>query len=142
VEVDIETGQIHILKLISAQDAGKILNHDTAVSQIEGAMIMAVGATLMEELKFDYNGRVLNKSFTDYRIPTTVDIPEMRVIFIETEDATGPFGARGLGEHGIVAVPAAIANAVADALKMEFHKIPITPAMVFECLEGREGGGS
>jgi xanthine dehydrogenase molybdenum-binding subunit len=62
-------------------------------------------------------------------------VPQMEVIFIETEDATGPYGARGLGEHGIVAVPAAIANAVADALGTDFFEIPITPEMVMEALE-------
>jgi carbon-monoxide dehydrogenase large subunit len=65
----------------------------------------------------------------------------MEVIFIETEDASGPFGARGLGEHGIVAIPAAIANALADALGVEFREIPITSEMVFKALEAiREGG--
>ena len=98
-------------------------------------MIMALGATMMEKLHFDLDGQIRNHSLVDYRIATSTDIPHLEVVFIETEDATGPFGARGLGEHGIVAVPAAIANALADSLGVEFKEIPITPEMVFEALE-------
>jgi carbon-monoxide dehydrogenase large subunit len=135
VEVDLETGQITVLRLISAQDAGRIVNPDTARGQIEGAMIMALGAALMEKLHFDSDGRIQNHNLVDYRIITTTDTPRMEVIFIETEDASGPYGARGLGEHGIVAIPAAIANALADALGIEFKEIPITSEMVFEAIE-------
>jgi carbon-monoxide dehydrogenase large subunit len=135
VELDLDTGQIHVLRLISAQDAGRILNPDAARGQVEGAMIQALGAALTEKLHFGPDGRIQNWSLTDYRIPASADVPQMEVIFIETEDATGPYGARGLGEHGIVAVPAAIANAVADALGTDFFEIPITPEMVLEALE-------
>jgi carbon-monoxide dehydrogenase large subunit len=141
VEVDLETGQVHVLRLVSAQDAGRIVNPDAARGQVEGAMIMALGATLMEKLEFDHQGRILNPSFVDYRILTSADTPHMEVIFIETDDASGPYGARGLGEHGIVAVPAAIANALADALGLEFKQIPITAQMVFEALEADGKGG-
>jgi CO/xanthine dehydrogenase Mo-binding subunit len=140
LEVDLDTGQIHVLRLISAQDAGRILNPDAARGQVEGAMIQALGAALTEKLQFGPDGRIRNWSLTDYRIPTSADVPSMEVIFIETEDATGPYGARGLGEHGIVAIPAAIANALADALGVEFFEIPITPSMVMEALENRREG--
>jgi len=140
VEVDLDTGQIHVLRLISAQDAGRILNPDAARGQIEGAMIQALGAALTEKLYFGPDGRIQNWSLTDYRIPTLPDVPQMEVIFVETEDATGPYGARGLGEHGIVAVPAAIANALADALGVDFFEIPITPEMVMETLENCQEG--
>jgi carbon-monoxide dehydrogenase large subunit len=141
VEVDLETGQVHVLRLLSAQDAGRIVNPDAARGQVEGAMVMALGATLMEKLEFDEQGRILNPSFVDYRILTSTDTPPMEVIFIETDDASGPYGARGLGEHGIVAVPAAIANALADALGVEFKQIPITAQMVFEALQAKVEGG-
>jgi carbon-monoxide dehydrogenase large subunit len=135
VEVDLDTGQIYVQRLISAQDAGRILNPDAARGQVEGAMIQALGASLTEKLKFDENGRIQNWSLVDYRIPTSSDAPHMEVIFIETEDATGPYGARGLGEHGIVAIPAAIGNALADALGADFFEIPITPEQVMAALE-------
>lgn len=141
VEVDLLTGQITVLRLISAQDAGRIVNPDAARGQIEGAMIMALGAALMEKLHFGPDGSIQNHNLVDYRIITTTDLPEMEVIFIETEDATGPYGARGLGEHGIVAIPAAIANALADALGVDFFEIPITSEMVFEALQTIKGGG-
>jgi len=141
VEVDLDTGKVSVLRLISAQDAGRIVNPDTARGQVEGAMVMALGATLMEKLHFDPEGRIQNHNLVDYRIITTSDTPQLEVIFIETEDASGPFGARGLGEHGIVAIPAAIANALADALGVEFREIPITSEMVYQALERiREGG--
>ncbi len=141
VEVDLDTGQIYVIRLISAQDAGRILNPDAARGQVEGAMIQALGATLTEKLHFGTDGRIQNWSLTDYRIPTSSDVPQMEVIFIETEDATGPYGARGLGEHGIVAIPAAIANALADALDVDFFEIPITPEVVMEALETLQEGG-
>ncbi len=141
VEVDLDTGKIEVLRMVSAQDAGRIINPDAARGQIEGAMVQALGAALMEKLHFNADGRILNSSLTDYRIPTSTDVPQLEVIFIETEDATGPFGARGLGEHGIVAIPAAVANAVAAATRLEFYEIPVTPEMIIEGLEGQAKGG-
>jgi CO/xanthine dehydrogenase Mo-binding subunit len=141
VEVDLATGQLSVLRLVSAQDAGRIVNPEAARGQVEGAMIMALGAALMEKLVFNPDGSIANHSLVDYRIATTADVPQMEVIFIETADATGPYGARGLGEHGIVAVPAAIANAVADALGADFHEIPITPEMIYEAIEQKREGG-
>lgn len=133
VEIDLNTGQIEVLKLVSAQDAGRIINPTAAKSQVEGAITMALGATFMEKLHFGPDGRVLNTSFVDYRIPTSVDVPgEIQVHFIETEDAVGPYGARGVGEHGIVAVPAVIANAIANALGIDVFEIPITPQVIME----------
>lgn len=140
IEVDLDTGQIHVLRLVSVQDPGKIINPETARGQVEGAMTMALGALLMEKLKFSPEGVLLNHSFVDYRIPTSVDVPEMEVVFVETMDATGPYGARGMGEHGIVAVPPAIANALSQALGVDFYEIPITPDMIMEALQRKEGG--
>lgn len=142
VEVDPVTGQIDVRRLVSAQDAGRIINPDAARSQVEGAMIMALGATLMESLQFNpEDGSLTNHNLVDYRIATSTDVPAMEVIFIETEDATGPYGARGLGEHGIVAVAPAIANALADAIGAHFNEIPITPDRVLEALQVYQKGG-
>ncbi len=145
IEVDLDSGQIHVLRLITAIDAGRIINPSAARSQVEGAMVQALGAALLEKIHFDPKGRILNPSLVDYRIPLSVDTPELEVIFIETEDASGPFGARGLGEHGIVAIPAAIANALADAIGLEVFEIPISAESVIEALEARQitkGGGA
>lgn len=141
IEIDLDTGQILVRRLICALDAGRILNPALARAQVEGAMVQALGAALMEKLHFDDEGRLLNASLVDYRIPTSVDCPEMEVIFIETADESGPFGARGLAEHGIISIPPAIANAVADALGIETFEIPITPEMIIEALEKLKRGG-
>jgi carbon-monoxide dehydrogenase large subunit len=139
VEVDLETGKVYVLRLVSVQDPGTVVNPETARGQVEGAMIMALGAALMEKLQFSPEGVLLNHSFVDYRIPATIDIPEMEVIFVETKDASGPYGARGLGEHGIVAVPPAIANALSNALGVDFYEIPISPERVMDAISQKEG---
>jgi carbon-monoxide dehydrogenase large subunit len=139
VEVDTQTGQVRILKFVSAQDAGRIINPMAARGQVEGAVVQALGATFMEKLEFGPDGRIRNSSFVDYRIPTSVDVPdEIEVIFVETADATGPYGARGIGEHGIVAVPPAVANAIADALGIEFFELPMSPQAIMDRLEERK----
>jgi len=140
VEVDLNTGQVTVLRLVSAQDPGRVVNPDAARGQVEGAMVMALGAALMERVAFRPDGSIANQSFVDYRIATSADVPRMQVIFIETEDATGPFGARGLGEHGIVAVPPAIGNALADALGIEFTEIPMTAEKVYLAIQDQQGG--
>lgn len=143
IEVDLDTGQVEVLRLVSAQDPGRVINPETARGQVEGAMLMGLGAALMEKIKFGPDGRVQNPSFVDYRILTSTDAPEMEVIFLETDDATGPYGARGLGEHGIVAIPPAIAGALADAIGEQFREIPITPDTIYDAIEEkRKGGGS
>jgi CO/xanthine dehydrogenase Mo-binding subunit len=137
IEIDLDTGRIEVLRLVSAQDAGRIVNPDTARGQVEGAMIMALGAALMEQIQLGPDGRIRNAGLVDYRILTSADTPQMDVIFIETDDATGPYGARGLGEHGIVAVPPALANAVASALGVEFYDLPVTPEKIMAALESK-----
>jgi carbon-monoxide dehydrogenase large subunit len=139
LEVDPDTGRIHVLRMVSAQDAGRIVNPMAARGQVEGAMIMALGAALMEKLQFGADGRILNAGLVDYRILTASDAPEMEILFIETQDAVGPYGARGLGEHGIVAVPPAVANALSQALGVDFFEIPITPEDVMDALESKSG---
>jgi carbon-monoxide dehydrogenase large subunit len=141
LEVDLATGRLDVLRLVSAQDPGTVVNPDTARGQVEGALLMGLGAALMEKIKFSPEGRILNPSLVDYRILTTSDTPTLEVIFVETADASGPYGARGLGEHGIVAVPAAIANALAGIFGQPFSEIPITQEMVYDAIETMKGGG-
>ena len=135
LEIDLDTGRIEVLRMVSVQDAGRIVNPDAARGQVEGAMLMALGAAVMEEIRFDPQGHILNPGLVDYRILTSIDAPPMEVVFIETPDASGPYGARGLGEHGIVAVPPAVANAVAAALGVEFTELPLTPERIMAALE-------
>ncbi|HHY94865.1 MAG TPA: xanthine dehydrogenase family protein molybdopterin-binding subunit [Firmicutes bacterium] len=135
VEVDTQTGEILVRKLITAIDAGRIINPSLARGQVVGAMVQAMGAALSEHLIYSRAGKMRNATLTDYKIPTALDIPdEFRVIFIETPDASGPYAARGLGEHGAVAVAPAVANAVSGAAGIEFLELPMTAERVIELL--------
>lgn len=137
VEVDTRTGEITVKRLITAIDVGRVVNPLLARGQILGGMVQAMGSALSEQLIYSADGKMRNHSLTDYKVPGPEDIPtEMKVIFIETPDHTGPFGSRGLGEHGAVGVPPAIANAIANALGIEFFNLPITAGDIVRALKG------
>jgi xanthine dehydrogenase molybdenum-binding subunit len=137
VEVDEETGDVRILRMAAAHDVGKVLNPQTLKGQTYGALAQGVGYALYEELK-TRDGRILNPNFTDYKIPTA---REMRfpidLEFVETDDPFGPFGAKGVGEPGLVPTAPAIANAVYDAVGVRIHDLPITPEKVLAALKKR-----
>ncbi len=126
VEVDRETGEIKVLKVVSAHDVGRVINPIAAEGQVHGGVVMGVGYTLYEELALD-RGRVINATFMDYMLPSTREAPEIVPIFVQTEDQYGPYGAKGLGETGCIPTPAAIANAVYDAIGKRPKKLPIKP---------------
>ena len=137
VEVDTETGNIRVLKMVSVFDAGKVINPQMYEGQAEGAMVQALGTALFEELKLK-EGRVLNPSFVDYKIPTMDDMPEMIVEAVEKPEPTGPYGARGLGEIVMVPGAPAIANAVANAIGCRFLRMPLTPEVVLAALREKK----
>ncbi len=137
VEVDTETGNIRVLKMSSCFDAGKVVNPALYCAQAEGAMVQALGTAIFEELKLK-NGRVLNKSFMDYKIPTADDIPELSIKYVEHAEPTGPYGARGVGEPLMVPGAPAIANAVYNAIGMRFTRMPITPDDVLKALRDKK----
>ena len=138
VEVDEDTGDVKILEAVTAHDVGKILNRQTLTGQVVGGFAQGVGFALYEEL-ISERGRVLNPSFTDYKIPTIgeMDFP-LHVEFIETNDPAGPFGAKGVGEPGLVPTAPAIANAIYDAVGVRIHHLPITPEKVLAALKQRD----
>jgi CO/xanthine dehydrogenase Mo-binding subunit len=129
VEVDEETGKVTVLKVVAVHDAGRILNPTGAEGQIEGGVVMSLGYTLMEQLLLD-EGMVVNPSFADYKLVTSLEVPEIEVLFIGSPDPSGPFGAKGLGEHGCIPTCAAIANAVNDAIDARVFELPLTPEKV------------
>ena len=133
VEIDTETGEIRVLKMVSCFDPGKVINPKLYDAQVEGAMVQALGTALFEELKLK-DGKVLNKSFVDYKIPTADDMPEMVVKVAEHAEPTGPFGARGIGEP--VMVPGA--PAIANALGVRFYRMPITADDVLKALKEKK----
>jgi len=140
VEVDEDTGEVKILTMVAVHDVGKVLNPQTLEGQIYGALAQGVGYALYEEVLTE-QGRILNPNFTDYKIPTIQDMAfPIELAFIETDDPYGPFGAKGVGEPGLVPTAPAIANAIQDAVGVRVHDLPITPEKILRALkEKREG---
>jgi CO/xanthine dehydrogenase Mo-binding subunit len=136
VEVSEATGQVQVLKVASAHDVGRALNPLAAEGQIHGGIHMGLGYALSEELRID-EGRVLNPQFMEYALLTAADMPEIVIHLIETVDEAGPFGAKGLGESGVIPVAAAVANAVKDAVGVRLTELPMTPERVFQALAAR-----
>jgi carbon-monoxide dehydrogenase large subunit len=136
VEVDPETGEVTLTRLVSAADAGKAINPLACVQQIEGSAVLGIGMALMEEVAFD-GGRTLNPTFLDYKLPTLVDVPEAEVIVVECAQDEGPYGAKGIGESATAPVPAAIGNAVFDATGIQVMDLPIRAEKVHRALGAR-----
>ncbi len=139
VEVDTATGEVDVRRLVTAVDAGRALNPQGCEQQIAGSAVMGLGMALMEEIVFE-EGRVLNPTFLDYKVPTLLDVPELESLIVETAHDEGPYGARGVGEPGIAPVPAAIGNAVFDATGVQLRALPMKAERVLQAL--REAGAS
>jgi len=137
VEVNIKTGRVKVLDYAAAQDVGRVINWLTAEGQLEGGAIQGIGYALTEDMGFQ-NGVVQNADFYNYRVPTTLDTPRIMPILIESNDPSGPFGAKGLGEPGLVPVAAALANAVFDAVGVRITDLPITPEKILRGLKSQE----
>ncbi len=138
VAIDRETGKMKVLKTALAIDAGKALNPELVKGQIVGGMLQGLATVLYEDMRFDEKGKLLNPNFTDYKIPTAMDIPdEVIPIIIETAQPDGPFGARGVGEHTMIPAAPIIANAVDDALGIRLKSMPITAEIVALAVKAR-----
>jgi CO/xanthine dehydrogenase Mo-binding subunit len=136
LDVEEATGRIEVRKVASAHDVGRALNPLAAEGQIHGGIHMGLGYALSERLVVD-RGHVTTATFMDYAILKAADMPALAVRLIETIDAEGPFGAKGLGESGVIPVSAAVANALYDAIGVRFIELPITAARVFAALRAR-----
>ena len=135
VEVDTETGIIEVKKMVESCDPGHIVNPELYKAQVEGGMMQAMGTVLFEELKLK-DGKVLNKSFVDYKIPTIDNAPETFIAMgVEHPEETGPYGARGIGEPAMVPGAPAIANAIYNATGCRFTEMPITPERMLKALQ-------
>lgn len=140
VEVDEDTGEVTILHVVSAHDVGKVLNPQTLAGQIYGALAQGIGYALTEEVKMR-EGRILNRSFTDYKIPTAAELSfPIDLEFVETGDDAGPFGAKGVGEPGLVPTAPAIANAIWDAIGVRIHDLPITREKIVAAVLAKRKG--
>jgi CO/xanthine dehydrogenase Mo-binding subunit len=141
VVVDTETGELTVTRLVTAADAGKAINPLACVQQIEGSAVMGLGMALMEEVVFD-EGRTLNPTFLDYKVPTSVDLPATQAIVVESVQADGPYGAKGIGESAIAPVPAAIGNAVLDATGVQLKALPLRAEKIYRALRAAPRGGN
>jgi carbon-monoxide dehydrogenase large subunit len=131
LEIDTITGQIEILKAVSAFDVGKAINPDLVKAQIEGGFIQGMSSAMFEEMKL-VNGVMKNPSFVDYRIATTADLPkENKAIFVETAQDDGPWGARGIGEHPMTPTIGVLANAIYDAVGVRVSNPPLSAEKIY-----------
>src|SRR5947209_1584673 len=137
VSVDTETGQVTVERIIAAHDCGKALNPVTVDGQVIGSVYMGLGQAVQEEMVWE-NGRLMNPSLLEYRIPSTLETPLIESIIVESEDPEGPFGAKEAGEGSLAATIPAVANAIYDAVGVRLNTLPITPEKVLAALREKE----
>lgn len=131
IHLNKRTGMVRVVKMAEAFDAGKAINPDVVKDQIVGGFVQGLGTALYEECLFDDEGKMLNTNFTDYKIPTSLDIPDEFVpIIVEVPQPDGPYGARGMSEHTMIPVMPAIANAIANAIGLRIKDPPMTAEKV------------
>jgi CO/xanthine dehydrogenase Mo-binding subunit len=141
VEVDPETGQVTVLRIVTAHDVGTILNPLTHQGQIEGGVIQGLGYALMEEITTE-DGRISTLSLGDYKIPTMPDIPKLETVLLQSASGPAPFDSKGIGESSNVPVAGAIANAVFDAAGVRIYDLPITAEKVLKALQEKAASGN
>lgn len=140
VEVDSGTGEVRLLNFVAAHDVGRALNPVVVQGQVEGGVAQGIGYGTMEEMVFDAKtGRTLTSDFAQYEIPTSMDTPEIEPLLIEEGEPTGPYGAKGVGEPGIVPTAPAIANAVFNAIGVSVNELPVTAERVLGALRSKSG---
>jgi xanthine dehydrogenase molybdenum-binding subunit len=130
VEVDPDTGKVDILRYTAVQDAGKAIHPDFVEGQIQGGVVQGIGWALNEAYTYSDEGRLLNSTLLDYRMPTSLDVPMIDTVVVEVPNPYHPYGVRGVGEVPIVPPPAAIANAIYDAVGVRLRVLPMSPANV------------
>jgi len=139
-EVDTETGETRVTRVVSGHDCGKVVNPTTGEGQIEGGVVQGLGYALTEE-HFLKDGRIVNDQFSTYIIPTSMDVPEIQSLIVEHEYPWGPYGAKGLGETPIIAVAPAVTAAIAHATGVRLVEIPATPERVWAALREKATRG-
>ena len=142
VEVDVETGRVTLGRYVVVDDAGRLVNPRTAHGQVHGAVAHGIGGTFFEELAYTPEGQLLSATFQDYLLPTSEDVPPMTIVSMETPSAN-PGGFKGMGEGGSIGAPAALTNAVADALADRGDEVgsgPLKPETVWRAAHPERGG--
>ena len=139
VSVDRETGQVKLLKYTAVHETGQVINPVGFEGQIEGGASQGIGQALTEDLAVE-DGRVINPSFADYKLPTEGDLPEFRSIILDSPEGHGPYNVRGVGEAPITMPAPAIANAIEDAVGVRIADLPITAEKIMAALKEAECG--
>jgi CO/xanthine dehydrogenase Mo-binding subunit len=134
VEVDPDTGAVRVHRVVSAHDVGTIINPVTHQGQIDGATIMGMGQGIMEELVMD-GGKVTNNNLGDYKLPSVKDIPELKTVLVKTTGGVGPLDSKPIGEFANNGPPAAIANAIADAVGVRLFELPVKAEKIYQALK-------
>jgi CO/xanthine dehydrogenase Mo-binding subunit len=136
VEVDPQTGAVRVQRIVSAHDVGTIINPTMHQGQIDGATVMGFGQGIMEELVME-NGQITNNNLGDYKLPTVADIPELKTVLVQSMGGVGPLDAKPIGEFANNGPPAAIANAVADAVGVRLFELPINAEKIYRSLTAK-----
>lgn len=134
VEVDTDTGEVSVLRLVAAHDSGVVINPMLTEGQIAGGVAQGIGMALSEEILLR-DGRTLNPSLMDYTIPSALEVPDLQFIHVETPDDTGPYGAKCVGEPSLIATAPAILNAIHDAVGVRIYDLPATPEKILRALK-------
>lgn len=138
VEVDTETGQVDVIRIVAAPDVGRVINPVGLEGQSEGGSAMGLGMALMEEQVFA-KAITVNPDFSTYLIPTALDVPDVETVPVESGDAVGPYGAKGIGEPAMIPTAPAIFNAIEDALGIRLYEMPATPEKVLAAIKAKGG---
>lgn len=137
VEVDPETGKVTVLRYTALQDAGKAIHPSYVEGQIQGGAVQGIGWALNEEYFMDGQGQMLNSSFLDYRMPTSLDLPMIDTVIVEVANPGHPLGVRGVGEVSLVPPMAAVANAICHAIGVRMERLPMNPGSILEAIWGQ-----
>jgi len=140
IDVDTETGKIEIQRYTAFQDVGKAIHPDYVSGQMQGGVAQGVGWALSEAYQYDEAGHLLNTTLLDYRMPTSLDLPDIETVILETPNPNHPFGVRGVGESSIMPPAGALANALYDAVGIRMTALPMTPGAVLEKLKKKQRG--
>ena len=133
VAVDVETGKVRVIKLVACFDVGKAINPLSVEGQLEGGTIQGMGYALMEDVLLE-KGNTLTPSLSEYLIPTSLDVADVKCIMLESGDGIGPFGAKGIGEPAMVSAAPAIVNAVCDSIGVRVFELPVTPEKIVKAI--------
>ena len=134
VAVDRDTGKVDVLRYTAVQDVGTAIHPSYVEGQVQGGVAQGAGMALTEEYVYDDDGRMLNASLLDYRMPTALDLPEIETILVEVPNPSHPYGVRGVGEVPIVPPLAAITNAIYNATGIRMNRLPASPTRLLDAI--------